>query len=419
MDFFATLSVILVAAALMSYINHRWLRMPATIGVMVISLLVSLALILLDRVGVGVQGPVRSLMESIGFERVLLDSMLAVLLFAGALHVKVDDLKGQGWIVGILATVGVLFSTVVIGAAMKWVMGQAGIDADWLLCFTFGAIVAPTDPIAVLGIIRRSGAAKSLETKITGESLFNDGIAVVVFTALVAMGAETGEPHLPQAGLLSMLAKEVGVSILLGLFFGWVAYRLLRSIDSYPVELMITLALATGLYSFASSLHSSGPLAVVVAGLFIGNPGRKHAMSHETVERIDLFWELVDEVLNVVLFLMIGFLVLVVPIEMNVFLVGVAAIPLTLMARAVGVGATVAALRKRRTFSPGVVSILTWGGLRGGISVALALSYAAGHEERQPVVLMTYVVVVFSIVVQGLTIGRVVRKIEARNRATM
>lgn len=276
-----------------------------------------------------------------------------------------------------------------------------------IYCLLFGALISPTDPIAVLGILKKAGVPESLETKITGESLFNDGVAVVVF--LIFLEIATGTHEITAALILGLFVKEALGGVIFGLLIGWIAYWMLKSIDNYQVEVLITLALVTGGFALADALHISGPIAIVVAGLLIGNHGRLLAMSDTVRDHLDTFWELVDEVLNAVLFVLLGLEVLVLTFTREYFIAGIALIPLLLMARFISVGWPVLILKRFRTFSPHVIKILTWGGLRGGISVALALSLPPG-KYREAILSITYMIVTFSIIVQGLTIGRLVQK---------
>lgn len=440
------LSITLVVAAVTAWINERFLGLPTTVGVMVLALLASLVVVVLAPEGL--RQDVRAVLERIDFSHALLDVLLAFLLFAGALHVKVDQLYARKWVIGVLATVGVLVSTFVVGGTVFGALRLLGIEAEFIHCLIFGALISPTDPIAVLAILKRAGVPKSLETKIAGESLFNDGVGLVVFlviTRIAGVGhsgegalveGASGEGGLAEgaladgtliegaladgtlvegalglAGVLRMGLTEIGGAVVLGLAAGWLAYQMLLQVDHYKVEVLITLALCAGLYSAAHAMGASGPIAVVIAGLFIGNTGRRYAMSEITNARLDVFWELVDEILNVVLFVLIGMEVLVLEFEASTLIAGLIAVPLVLLARLIAVGGAVGILRRWRSFSPHVVKILTWGGLRGGISVALALSLPISFAQRDLIVSMTYVVVIFSIVVQGLTIGRLVARL--------
>lgn len=414
MDVFPLLSLALVTAAVLSWVNHRYVRLPTAIGVLLVALAMSVGLIAMDALGFHLRDRVELLLARLDFQHALLDVMLAFLLFAGALHIDLDDLLGQKWVISILATVGVLVTTALVGGFTFMAAGALGVELALMPCLLFGALIAPTDPIAVMAILKSAGAPKSLETKIAGESLFNDGIGVVVFSVLmqVAVAQSAHGAEVVSAGHVALFfAQEVFGSVLLGLAAGWVVYRMLKSVDNYQVEVMLTLALCVGVYSLATALHSSGPLAVVVAGLFVGNTGRTYAMSDTTRRHIDTFWELVDEILNVLLFVLIGMEVLVLEFPYAHVLLGLIAIPLVLLARFVSVGGTVLILSRFRPFTPHAVRVMTWGGLRGGISIALALSLPASMEARAPLLAITYLVVVFSIVVQGLSMGRLVRAI--------
>ncbi|MEM7309927.1 MAG: sodium:proton antiporter [Planctomycetota bacterium] len=412
MDLFPLFSAVLATAALFSWLNHRFIKLPTTIGVMLIALVMSLGLIALNLVGVEVREPAVELLEQLRFREALLDCMLAFLLFAGALHIDLNLLLGQKRVIGVLATVGVVVTTFLV-ALMTWaVTAMVGLEVSFLHCLLFGALISPTDPIAVLGILKQAKAPKSLATKIAGESLFNDGIGVVVFLVMMQLagggghGGDGGGMTVGDIGVL--FSREVFGGVVVGLGTGWLAYLLIRSVDHYQVEVLITLALAMGGYTLAMSMHASGPLSVVVSGLLMGNTGRAIGMSAVTRERLDTFWELIDEILNVVLFVLIGLEVLVLDFSGPVLLVAVLAIPITLFARFLSVGSTVTALRRVRDFTPHAVKIMTWGGLRGGISVALALSISPDVPARDLILTVTYVVVCFSILVQGLTVKRLV-----------
>jgi len=406
MKLFNILAILITLSALFSYVNYRYFRLPNAIGLMLIALLVSLGLIALGAFGLGLDEDARRLLDSIDFDETLLHGMLSFLLFAGALHVNLSDLYRQKWIIGFLATGGVVGSTFLMGVLSWQIFGMLGIDMPLIYCLLFGALISPTDPIAVLSILKRAGVPESLETKISGESLFNDGVAVVVF--LVLLEIATGVHEVTAGTVAALFVKEALGGVIFGLAVGAVAYWMLKSVDNYQVEVLITLALVTGGFALADAIHISGPIAIVVAGLLIGNHGRMLAMSERTREHLDTFWELVDEILNAVLFVLIGLEVLVLTFSRQYFIASFLIIPLLLGSRFVSVGLPVVVLRYFRQFSPNVVKILTWGGLRGGISVALALSLPASNS-REAILAVTYSVVVFSILVQGLTIGRLVR----------
>ena len=406
MDILNTAAILITLAALFSYLNYRFLKIPTTIGIMLISLLMSLGLLLLHALGFGqLEQQAERMVRGIDFYETLMEGMLSFLLFAGALHVNLDDLRKQKWVILLLATVGVLLSTFLVGILSWLIFNGLGIHMPFIYCLVFGALISPTDPIAVLGVLKSIGVSKTLETKIAGESLFNDGIGVVVF--LVMVGLATGSEQ-AEAGHISMLLlQEAGGGAVFGLLAGGLTFYMLRSIDNYQVEVLLTLALVMGGYAVASALHLSGPIAMVVAGLVIGNQGRILAMSETTREHLDSFWELVDEVLNAVLFVLIGLEILLLSFRGEYLLATIVIIPAVLLARFISVGTPISVMRRFRRFSPRVVEILTWGGLRGGISVALALSLPAG-AEREVILFATYGVVIFSILVQGLTIGRLV-----------
>jgi len=398
----------LVVTALLAYLNYRFVHLPTAIGVMVIALGLSLVIVALDVVGVShaLRTYEESLLRSIDFSDVLMQGMLSLLLFAGALHVDLSELKALRWPVASLALIGTLVSTLIVGygiwAALPWV----GLELPLMYCLLFGALISPTDPVAVMGIVKSAGAPKNLENVIAGESLFNDGVGIVIFTLLLGMLVSGSEPTAGSA--LALLAREAGGGIAFGLVLGYVTYRMLKSVDEYQVEVLLTLAAVTGGYALARYLHISGPLAMVVTGLIIGNQGRALAMSDTTRRYLDMFWELLDEILNAVLFVLIGMEVLLISFSVPVLVAGAVAIVVTLLARCLAVGLPVAALGGRFGLPAGSWRVLTWGGLRGGISVALALSLPVG-PHRDTVLALTYCVVVFSILVQGLTIGRVVR----------
>ena len=399
-------ALLLTLAAIFSYINFRFLKLPTTIGIMLIAMLISISLVVLGHCGFeSIQNKATVVLEGIDFNKALMHGMLSFLLFSGALHVNLEDLDQHKWIISILATFGVVMSTFMVGSIAWMVFLLIGLKLPFIYCLLFGSLIAPTDPIAVIGILKKAGVPKSLETKITGESLFNDGVAVVVF--LVIMGIVTGGHDVTAGHIMLLFVKEAIGGVLFGLAIGWLAYRMLKSVDNYQVEVLLTLALVMGGYAFARVIHVSGPIAMVVAGIFIGNRGRLFAMSENTREHLDSFWELMDEILNAVLFLLIGLEILVLTIKGNYLIAGLIMIPVVLLARFISVGVPVTFMRRVRDFSPHAVKIMTWGGLRGGISVALALSLPNG-PEREALLTVTYIIVIFSILVQGLTIERFV-----------
>jgi CPA1 family monovalent cation:H+ antiporter len=409
MDILQITSALLVLAALFGSVNYLVLRLPAAIGILIVALLASLGLMGLDRLapGLGIEDTIRAGVLEIEFSDALLEGMLGLLLFAGALHVNLDALRREALPILLMATLGVGLSTVVVGVGFSWVTG-----VPLMVALVFGALISPTDPVAVLGVLRAARLKKSLETKIAGESLFNDGVGYVVFLVLAgvafpAAGAH-GDASLADAALL-FLQEALG-GILLGAVLGWLAFRLMRRIDDYALEVLITLALVSGGYSLSLALHVSAPLMAVVAGLLIGDVGMARGMSEETRKYVDAFWKLIDEILNAVLFLLIGIEVFAVAFTMDTLAAGAAAILLALVARLVAVAVPVLVLRPFRDFSAGVIPIMTWGGLKGGISVALVLSLP--DSAWTPLLLAAaYMVVVFSIVVQGLTVAPLARHV--------
>ncbi len=412
MSLLSALSLLIVMAALFSFLNYRFLRLPTTIGVTLLVLAASLALMAASALGLPVRPLAIQVINRLDFRELVLNGMLAFLLFAGALKVAVDfkELLGQRWAVGMLATAGVLASTFLVGGLM-WALGRVlGQGLSMIECLLFGALISPTDPIAVIAMLRSAAVPKSIEVQMAGEALFNDGIGVVTFSVILGLIGAAGASGQVGAGTVALLlAREVLGSLVLGFAGGWAVFFMLRSVDNYQVEILLTLGLATGLYGLAAQLHTSGPLAVVVAGLLVGGTGRTHAMSARTVQHLDTFWELVDEILNVALFVLVGVQVLVVAFTGTVLLLGIAAAAFVLLARFLSVGATAVALRRFIPFPPHAVKILTWGGLRGGLSLAMALSLGPQIPGGQTIQAITYVVAVFSITVQGLTFGRLVR----------
>lgn len=409
MDIFTIVTILTVLSALFAYINTRYLKLPFTIGLMIIAMCFTLLIIILGHFEHIILDEAKLLIESIDFKTVLLEVMLSFLLFAGALHTKLDELQKQKWPIITFATVGVLISTFLVGGMMYLLTGAIGHNIDFIYCLLFGALISPTDPIAVLGILKDAKAPKKLETKIVGESLFNDGVGVVVFLVIFAI-AEKGIASVEAEEVGFLFFEEVFGGIALGLILGWVGFKLMKSIDHYETEVLITLALVMGIYSIAQLVHFSGPLAVVVAGIYIGNRSPEIAWSEVTQNYVDKFWELIDVFLNAILFVLIGFELLIITINGEYMLLGLLAIPITLFARYIALAGPIKFFAKKLDFLPKTDLIMTWGGIRGGISIALALSLTA-EMERELFLTVTYVVVVFSILVQGLTIGPLVRKV--------
>ncbi|PID35862.1 MAG: sodium:proton antiporter [Rhodobacterales bacterium] len=411
MNFLQITSLLIVLAAVFGAINYLFLRLPSTIGILIVAFAASLGVLGLDAIfpTLGMGDAARGFITGIDFSDALLEGMLGLLLFAGALHVKIADLKAQWHVVFLMATLGVALSTVIVGVGFSWITG-----APLLIALVFGALISPTDPVAVLGVLREASLSKPLETKIAGESLFNDGVGYVVYLVLVGLAFPAlshGDGHgSALTGAAVLFFQEAVGGAVLGLALGWLTFRVMRRIDDYALEVLITLALAFGGYELAVALHVSAPIMAVCAGLLIGEVGAKHGMSAQTREYVDAFWKLIDEILNAVLFLLIGFEVFAVAFNMDVLLTGVLSIGLALIARLAAVAVPVLLLKPFRHFSRGVIPIMTWGGLKGGISVALAL--ALPDSEWKPLILgATYIVVLFSIIVQGLTVTRVAERV--------
>ena len=409
MDMLQITAVLISLTAVFSFLNYVFLKLPSTIGVMAISMALSLMLLLLGGLGFPLLlEQEQSLLAGVDFSTTLLHGMLSFLLFAGALHVDINRLSEMKWIVASLATIGVLISTLLVAVLLWGVSLLLDLPLTFIHCLLFGALISPTDPVAVISTLKTLGVPASLETKIAGESLFNDGVGVVLFLVIFNI-AYASEP-MQAIDMAELFVTETVGGALFGLLIGYIAYRMLRLVVNYQVEIIISLALGMGGYAFAEAWHLSAPIAIVVAGLLIGNHGRQFAMSDKTREHLDTFWELVDEILNAVLFVLLGLeILLIIPISTNTFLLSLLAIPVVLLARFVSVSIPVSVLRGRYQFSPGVIKILTWGGLRGGISVALVLTLPA-DEVRLYLLPMTYAVVVFAMLVQGLTPGHVVKK---------
>lgn len=402
-------ALLISVAALFAYLNDRFVGLPTTIGVMVIALLVSVLAVVLNLFGLGdFHTDAKVLLERIDFNETLLQGMLSFLLFAGALHVNLNDLRRQTWVIASLATVGVCLSTFLVGTATYYLLAWLGLPLPYLYCLLFGALISPTDPIAVMATVKRLGVSKELETTIAGESLFNDGVGVVVFMVLLMLLQQPD--NITASNVALIFAEEALGGIVFGLVLGGLGFYLLNTIDNYKVEVLITLALVMGGYALAMALHTSGPIAVVVAGLLTGNVMRQHAMSDRTRQSVDDFWELIDEILNVILFALIGLEMLIMPFDAQWAMAGLPLIAVVVLVRVVSVGLPIKLISLKRKLAPHLVKILVWGGLRGGISVALALSLPAG-PARDLILFLTYIVVVFSIIVQGLTLGPLIQRL--------
>lgn len=403
------ITVIIVLTSLFGYINFRFIKLPGTIGIMLISLVASLFVIFLGNYSPHIFNNVTNFIGAIDFDTALMRVMLSFMLFAGAIHLDLQKLKEQRLSVITFSTIGVVLSTFIIATLLYVVTRWFPVKLDFIYCLLFGALISPTDPIAVLGILKKANIPSSLETKISGESLFNDGVGVVVFITILEIIGK-GIQNVSAIDIAWLFVKEAGGGIVLGWLLGYIGFYLLRSIDHYIVEVGLTLAIVMGGYMLADHLHVSGPLAMVVAGLITGNESREHGMSATTRDYIDKFWEMLDEFLNGILFLLIGFEMLVIHFNIVLFWLGCVSIIIVLLARLISVSLPILVLKFKKTFEKHAISILTWGGLRGGISVALALSLPK-NPMTEVLVGITYIIVLFSIIVQGLTVGKLAKKL--------
>ncbi len=413
MEYFTVATILIVLSAAFGFINTRFIKLPTTIGLMLITILFTIAVLGLSYFDDTLLMQEKELINSIDFKTVLLDIMLSFLLFAGALHTNFQQLKIHRKPIIAFATLGTLISTFLSGTVIYYLLQILGFEVAFIYCLLFGALISPTDPIAVLGIMKKVGAPKKLEIKIVGESLFNDGVGVVIFLTIYQIAK--GGVEVSALDITKLFVIEVAGGLGLGLLLGWIAFKLLKAIDDYATEVIITLALVMGGSLLAQQLHVSAPLAMVAAGLLIGTDRvRTKSMSEMTELYLDKFWELVDVLLNAVLFVMIGMEILVLTFESSYITAGFIAIPLLLVARYLSLILPVKLYAKKLDFVPKTGLIVTWGGLRGGISIALALSLTQGME-RELFLVITYIVVVFSILVQGLTVGKLIKKYALKN----
>lgn len=419
MSLLEILALLLSLSALFGYLNHRFLKLPHTIGLMIMAIVASGIIVMIDYVlpQYNISTNIKATLLQIDFHDVVMNGMLSVLLFAGAVHVDLSDLRERKYPIALMASFGLLLSTFLIGTIVFYFLDYVGVGIPYIWALIFGALISPTDPVAVLAILKTVNIPRELKAKITGESLFNDGIGVVVFVILLALAVPSGGHGVAEFSIMHVVeifATEAIGGVVLGLIGGYIAFYAMRQIDEHNIEVLITLALVAGIYAIAIRLHTSGPLAVVVAGLFIGNHGAKFAMSENTRKHVFQFWELLDEVFNSILFLLIGLEVLIIAAYYSYALVALAVIPIVLLGRFVGVFIPIMLLKFKLKFSKGAIRFLTWGGLRGGISVALVLSLP--DNEYKPILLMlTYVTVLFSIIVQGLTIAPLARYVAKLN----
>ncbi len=408
MDYFLIVTILVVLAAAFGYVNVRFLGLPTTIGLMLITLVFTMAVLGISFFDDTMLELEKEIIASIDFQEVLLDGMLSFLLFAGALHTNFEQLRIQRWPVLAFSTLGILISTFLVGTLTYFMLQALGMEVGYIYCLLFGALISPTDPIAVLGILKKAGAPKKLEAKIVGESLFNDGVGVVVFLTLFQIASKPDQ--FEAMDIVELFGLEVFGGIALGLGLGWVAYQLMRSIDDYDIEVVITLAVVMGGTVLAQRFHLSAPLAMVTAGLMVGNDRvRATTMSEVTETYVDKFWELIDILLNTILFVLIGMEILILTLETTYIIAGLIAVPLVLASRYLSLLLPINFFSKKLDFVPKTNLIMTWGGLRGGISIALALSLS-GDMQRELFLVITYIIVIFSILVQGLTIGKLIKR---------
>ena len=410
MELYYTFSVLIVLASLFAYFNLRFLRLPGTIGIMIIAMLVSLGIRLLgDRFFPETTREFFELIKDFNFNEILMGAMLNFLLFAGALHVNIADLKDQKWAVATYATISVVLSAFIVSLLLYYCAPLVGVSIPYLYCLLFGTLISPTDPIVVMGILKQAKVPKTIETKITGESLFNDGVAVVMFAVVLKM---TTDPNFEVSftSLSTLFVLEAGGGVILGGILGYTASNVMKQIDDYKVSVLITLSIVMGGFLLAKQLHFSSPLAMVIAGLIIGNYGKKHSMSEQTRDYLEKFWELIDEIMNAILFLFIGFELLLLPDIEKQLILGVITIFIVLFSRLLSIVIPLKSILRHNVYSRGSVITMVWGGIRGGVSIALVMSMP--HNEYKDVLLeVTYIVVLFSIVIQGLTIGRVAKRV--------
>lgn len=409
MNVFAIISIIISLSSLLSFINHKWLKLPVTIGVMVLSLTIGLSLKAIFHFYPDIAPEIKIQLNEFDFSSFVLDIILCFLLFAGALHIKLKELKIARLTVLSYATIGVLISTFLIATAGYFVFPIFGYEINYIVCLLFGALISPTDPIAVIGILKKYSVPKKLEVEVVGESLFNDGVGVVVFTIIYSL-AQTGIDSFTFLNFAHVFSLEVFGGLGIGLIIGYIGFLLMKAIDHYQTEVLISLALVMGGYQIANTIHASGPLAMVVAGLIIGNKGKEKAMSDITAEYVDKFWELIDEVCNTILFVLIGLQVFLIPLKTGYILISLFFIVIVLCSRFISLVPTFLLFNRKDPKKLLGLSILTWGGLRGGISIALALSLNKKVEHSQLILVITYAIVLFSLVVQGLSIKNLLKK---------
>ena len=409
MELYYSFSVLIVLASFFAYLNLRYLKLPSTIGIMIIAMISSIVLVITGNLFPTIFGHFSTLLQDVDFTEVLMGAMLNFLLFAGAIHINLVDLREQRGPVIIFSTVSVIISAFAVGFILFYVAPLFGVEIPFIFCLLFGALISPTDPIAVMGVLKEAKVRKSLETKVAGESLFNDGVAVVIFAVILQL-AQGSEIDISFGNISWLLIKEAIGGFTLGTILGIGSSNAMRKIDDYKVSVLITLSVVMGGYLIAHAMHISGPLTMVAAGIVIGNYGKRTAMSATTKDYLNKFWELIDEILNAILFLFIGFELLIIKNITSFWQIGLACIAIVLFARFISIYIPVVLIPFKNKFSNGTIKVLVWGGLRGGVSIALVLSMDEG-PYKPVLVAVTYLVVLFSIIVQGLTVGKVASRV--------
>jgi CPA1 family monovalent cation:H+ antiporter len=415
MDLYYTFSILIVLSALFSYVNSRYLKLPSAIGIMLLAIITSISLVALSKIYPAFSQYFSGLIASIDFPAVLMNAVLNFMLFAGAIHLSMQDLDKQKLPILILSTLGVILSTFLVGGLMYGLLIQLGMEVPFIQCLVFGALISPTDPLAVIAILKRAGISKPIEIKIAGESLFNDGVAVLLFAVLLQL-AQGSEMDITFQNVAGLFVQESVGGIVVGLLLGYIGSQGIKRIHDYQVTVLITVAIVMGGYLVTRYLHISGPLTMAAAGLVIGNYGKKTAMSATDKDYLDKFWEMIDEILNAMLFLIIGLELLLIPDIEQYWIIGCASIVIVLLSRYLSILLPMWVIPDLGRFDAKTMAVLVWGGLRGGVSVALALTIDP-HLNQNLFLSATYYVVVFSIVVQGLSIGKLISLINRKRKS--
>ncbi|HCN50410.1 MAG TPA: sodium:proton antiporter [Chryseobacterium sp.] len=409
MELFLIFSILITLAAFFSYLNIKFLKLPSGISLMMMGVFAAAGVIVTGYFSSGFTEMIREKLALIDFSEFLLGILLSFLLFAGSLHVSIPDLKKSAKSIISFATIGTLISTLIVGYSLFYLLSAFHQDIPLIYCLLFGALISPTDPIAVMGILKKTNLSKNIETNIVGESLFNDGIGVVIFVTILKIATVGPENFGPTEIGMLFIHEAIG-GIIIGLIIGFIGYKLMKSIDHFQTEILISLAMVMGGYSLCHSIHVSGPLAMVVAGLMTGNRGKELAMSDITRDYLGKFWEVTDEVLNAILFMLIGLEIVIVSFDTSYLAIGIITALIILIARFVSLYVPAVVFRFKKVFGTKSLFIMTWGGLRGGISIALALSLPQ-NPYKDILVSITFVIVIFSILIQGITVEKVIKKL--------